>query len=509
MLRKLIELIKQAIRRMTKYTDITDLVDIDEVLISDEMSEAIQQWKLMYKNEASWIDSDVSSMGLPKSICQMLQMMVMCELTVDITPPPITQVNTETGEIEEVPVETKEDSLAEYINNLFKAQLLSKLDTNLEKAMALGGMIIKPYLVKDSIYFDFVLQGDFYPISFDDDGRIIDVAFLDQFISGSDLYTKIERHTFSDNTIVVQNKAFKAKLVDNDDMDEQELGKEIPLTAVSKWADIEPEVTIQDVEKPMYGYYRVPVANNVDMESPLGVSVFSAAADLIKLADIQFSRLDWEYEAGQIAIDVDSTALCTQDTYFKQRLDSGKDRIYRKLDLGNEDTYHAFTPSLRDTSYIQGLNTYLHKIEDACGLARGTLGDVQSDARTATEIKILRQNTYTTITKNQESLEQAFRDAIDGAKVFIELYELHKIEDFDVAINWSDSILTDVDTELAQKRLLVQDGILSKAELRAWYTGEDLDTAKQAIEEMQEESIRLSQELMFNAASEDAGGEEE
>ena len=94
MLRKLIELIREAIRKMTKYSSITDLSDIDEVLISDEMSDAMQKWKLMYKNEAPWIDSEVSSMGLPKSICQMLQMMVMCELTVDITPPPITQINT-------------------------------------------------------------------------------------------------------------------------------------------------------------------------------------------------------------------------------------------------------------------------------------------------------------------------------------------------------------------------------------------------------------------------------
>lgn len=500
MLRKLIELIREAIRKMTKYSSITDLSDIDEVLISDEMSDAIQKWKLMYKNEAPWIDSEVSSMGLPKSICQMLQMMVMCELEVDIAPPSVTHVNEQTGEVQEIKVEASEDSLASYMYNLFDTQLLSRLDINLEKAMALGGMIIKPYLSNDSIYFDFVMQGDFYPISFDDDGRITDIAFLDQFISGSDLYTKVERHTFSNNTVIVQNKAFKAKLVEVDDMNEQELGNEISLTSVSRWKSIEPEVTIENVDKPLYGYYKVPIANNVDMDSPLGVSVFSSAVDLIKLADIQFSRLDWEYEAGQIAIDVDSTALCTQDTYFKQRLDSGKDRIYRKLDLGNEDTYHAFTPSLRDTSYIQGLNTYLHKIEDACGLARGTLGDVQSDARTATEIKILRQNTYTTITKNQESLERTFRDAIDGAAVFVELYDLHQIEDFDVAINWSDSILTDVDTELTQKRLLVQDGILSKAELRAWYTGEDIDTAKEIIAEMQQDAIRISQELMFNTS---------
>ena len=258
----------------------------------------------------------------------------------------------------------------------------------------------------------------------------------------------------------------------------------------------------------MYGYYKVPLSNNVDMESPLGVSVFNAATNLIKLADIQFSRLDWEYEAGQIAIDVDSTALCTQDTYFKQRLDSGRDRIYRKLDLGSEETYHAFTPSLRDSSYIQGLNTYLHKIEDACGLARGTLGDVQSDARTATEIKILRQNTYTTILKNQESLEKALRDAVDGAKLFVQLYNLRPMEDFELVINWSDSILTDTDTELAQKRLLVQDGILSKAELRSWYTGEDLKTAEANIRKMQEEAIQLSQDLMFNTSNEDDEGDE-
>lgn len=484
MLKKLLELIKDALRRMTKYTDLTELSDVDEILISDEMSDAIQKWKLMYKNKAPWINDDVTSIGIPKSICQMLQMMVLSELEV------------------EVPGNEAENSLASYMQDIIDDQLFSELDINLEKAMALGGMVIKPYLSNDSIYFDFVLQGDFYPLAFDDDGRITDIAFLDQFISGSELYTKVERHTFSNNTVSVQNKAFKAKVVDTDDMEEQELGNEIPLTSVPRWEDIEPEVTIESVEKPMYGYYKVPLSNNVDMESPLGVSVFNAATNLIKLADIQFSRLDWEYEAGQIAIDVDSTALCTQDTYFKQRLDSGRDRIYRKLDLGSEETYHAFTPSLRDSSYIQGLNTYLHKIEDACGLARGTLGDVQSDARTATEIKILRQNTYTTILKNQESLEKALRDAVDGAKIFVQLYNLHPMQDFELVINWSDSILTDTDTELAQKRLLVQDGILSKAELRAWYTGEDIKTAESNIRKMQEEAIQLSQDLMFNTSNE-------
>lgn len=45
------------------------------------------------------------------------------------------------------------------------------------------------------------------------------------------------------------------------------------------------------------------------MDSPLGISFFSDAKDLIQKADEQFGRLDWEYEGGQMAIDVDPTAL--------------------------------------------------------------------------------------------------------------------------------------------------------------------------------------------------------
>ena len=45
------------------------------------------------------------------------------------------------------------------------------------------------------------------------------------------------------------------------------------------------------------------------MKSPLGISIFSPATKLIRKADEQFSRLDWEYKGGQLAIDVDPTAV--------------------------------------------------------------------------------------------------------------------------------------------------------------------------------------------------------
>ena len=52
------------------------------------------------------------------------------------------------------------------------------------------------------------------------------------------------------------------------------------------------DTAIKNMEKPLFGCFKVPLANNVDMSSPLGISIFSPAIKMIELADKQFSRLD-------------------------------------------------------------------------------------------------------------------------------------------------------------------------------------------------------------------------
>ena len=69
--------------------------------------------------------------------------------------------------------------------------------------------------------------------------------------------------------------------------------------------------------------------------------------------------------------------------------------------------------------------------------------------------------------------------------VFIDLYGLAPSGEYDTKIDWKDSILTDTDTELEQKLNLQTAGILSKAEVRAWYTGENLATAQAEIDKME------------------------
>lgn len=486
MIRKLLNLLYDALEKMLGYKGMSDITD---GAISDEMSDALELWKDIYKDESPWL-SDVDgvySLGLGKQICQSVQQQVLSEMEASITEP---------GKEDEVDADKNEENdttRATYLNSVYQKRLIKKLPQALEKALALGGMVIKPYISSGDIYLDFSYQGDFYPIAFDDDGNIIDIAFHDSFVSGNFLYTKVERQTFNQDTheITIQNKAFKAQYRDADDDVEQEIGKEIPLSSVPRWASISEEpITISNVDKSLFGYFKVPLANNIDLDSPLGISIFSPAVKMIERADQQFSRLDWEYNGGQLAIDVDPTAVTFSEGYFGKmtNLDNCQNRLYRSLDMGAEDTYKAWAPPLRDANYINGLNIILNKIEDLIGLARGTLSQIESEARTATEIKLLKQRTYITISGIQDALENCLMDVVYAMSIFCDLYELIPAGDYDTNIEWKDSILTDTDTELEQKLNLQNAGILGKAEVRAWYTGESIESAQAEIDKIDKSS---------------------
>lgn len=496
MFKKIVELIKEALRHFVAYNSVTDTVSSPSVfIVSNEMEHALDLWKDMYQDNSPWLNDSkgVYSLGIAKQVCQSLAMQVLAEMDASIvTPGDCTECAKEEAK------NGKPTTRAGFLSSLASKSLYPKLPDVVEKGMALGGVIIKPYFTGQGIFFDFSYQGEFVPLSFDDDGNIIDVAFLDQFIESDKVFTKVERQTFDAvaKTVTVQNKAFVTKNI-NETTDGStqrlQLGTEIPLSSIPRWAGIADEpVVIPNVEKPLYGYYKVPLANNIDFDSPMGISVFSPAVNLIKRADMQFSRLDWEFEGGQMAIDIDRNAISPEKGYYGEeyRQDELRERLYRRLDLGIDDTYNVFAPQLRDANYVNGLNRYLSKIEDAIGLARGTLNDdTPVEARTATEVRILKQRTYTTIVTNQEALQAAIEGAIYAADVYANIYGVAPKGKYSVNIEWQDSVLSDTQEELNQRLQLKNAGVLSDIELRMWYTGEDEKTAEAAVKKIKDAAM--------------------
>lgn len=133
------------------------------------------------------------------------------------------------------------------------------------------------------------------------------------------------------------------------------------------------------------------------------------------------------------------------------------------------------------------MNKLYESVEDLCGLSRGTISDANVDARTATELKINRQRSYATVSDNQKALEHCLRDVIRAMDKFATIYNLAPEGEYDVSFSWDDSIITDTEQQTNERMMLLNAGVVSKAEMREWYFGETKAQAKAAIQAISDE----------------------
>ena len=264
-------------------------------------------------------------------------------------------------------------------------------------------------------------------------------------------------------SIRITQRAFKSTVEDT-------LGREIDLDTVPRWEHLQPEAIVTETEAPLIGWFKVAASNTVDVDSPLGASVYARAADTIRQADLQYSRILWEYEASEMAIDVDPSALRPRKIAGGgMEMPKLNQRLFRAVDIdkGDRDLYEVFAPQIRDSALFVGLNNLLMRIEDQCGLSRGTISDANVEPRTATELKIVRARSYQTITDNQRALEKCLKDVVAAMDRYATIYHLAPEGEYDVSFEWDDSILTDTDQQTQERLMLMNSGIMSKTESRA------------------------------------------
>lgn len=570
--------LKEILQRMIGTRTIEQTLHVAPV-ISSQMEEAIELWSAMYKGEAYWLHEPttgdptrVVSLGLPALIASEKARTALLEMQSEITTPTeeVEQPNPDyqppaEGEFllpteqvsetitEEVPV--SDTTRATYLEEQYK-KLKKQLRKQLEYGIAKGGLVIKPYVIQNtatqekdtqntqtldgqqtapetivqnanaSIEFDFIQADCFYPLAFNASGDITEAAFIQTKADKDTVYRRLEYHKWENSTVKVINKAYKS--TNNQiqgDMTGLDLGQEVSLKDIPEWKDIQPETTIKNVKQPLFAYFKMPEANTIDTASPLGVSGYSRAVSLIKDADMQYSRLLWEYEAGEMAIDVDRDAFMWKtgtgadggdtDRGYSY-LGHSQQRLFRQVDVAEGETFQYYTPTLRDMNYITGLNTILMRIEDVTGLSRGTISDASAEARTATELKILKQRSYQTNADIQQAVETCLKEVIYIMNAYCDLYEIVPEGQYDVSFEWDDSIIVDVDTELSKRITLMQNGLASKVETRMWYFGETERQAREALEEIEQESLQSAQDnimmqqamgQMFEGEEQSGGGE--
>lgn len=421
--------------------------------VSFEMEAAMNLWLKIFTNNAPWLNEEVRSLQLGASIAEEFARLTTLEMKSEIT-----------GSVR-----------ADFINEYYQ-KVLEDLKSHLALYNAVGGGYLKPFVKNNRFYIDYVAQTDCKPLQFDSAGNITSMIFSSQITKGDKRYTRLEVHTLEDTNYTIENKAYVTESY-NSSM----LGREISLFEVSEWADLEPRTVIENIEKPLFAYYKVPLTNNIDAKTCLGVSVYNKAIDSIRKADVQASRLDYEYESAERSIYADIDALRNQEG--KER----RSKIVKKLNTGEDGFYKEFSPQLRDEGFIRGENKIKQEIEFQCNLAYGTISDPNTVDKTATEINASKQRSYASVSQMQNSLEKALKHLVYILDVYCDLYELAPAGEYEVSAEWDDSIIVDTESE---QRIRLQEtnlGLGSKLDYLMWRYGLTEEQAQEKLDRIKQE----------------------
>lgn len=388
--------------------------------VSQKMEQNIGLWYAMYINNPPWADDRVRPLGLPAAIARELARPTLVELNVDITG------------------SERADFMADVFHHAQRHML-----RNVEMGLALGGIAFKPYMDGEALAVDATGTTGFQPTEFDQDGHCVGGVFKSDPVQvDGRYYVKLESHGFEGDVYVIRNKAY-------DSDSRGSVKNPVPLASVPEWAALQDEVRITGLSGPLFAYFRVPNANNIDTASEVGVSVYGGStAELIKQADEQWALLRWEYTSGKRKIYMDGTEV--QARQFDRDL-------FEVTTFSKEGLFEVFSPAFRDSPIYDGLQNILRQIEFGVGMAYGTISDPNSVEKTATEIRNSKQRMYVTIDSIQRELECVFDMLLYAIDAYASLYNLAPRGEYEVAYDWGDSILNDAETKQAELQDMRED----------------------------------------------------
>lgn len=415
---------------------------------SSQTAQAVELWSKMYKGKAPWNVGDVYSAEIPASIASEAAKLVTIEF----------KSNIEGSELLDAAYQDVIKSLRKYT----------------EYGLAKGSLIIKPIVSGDGIRTQFIQADRFFPIAFDGSGEMTKCVLAAQIRQGKTVYTLLEIHSMGDGVLTVENRAFKSS-------SDGVLGSRVSLSEVAQWAELAEQTSFSGIDRLPFGLFKCPAANNIDSDSPLGVSVYSRAAELIREADKRYSQICWEYESKEAAIHVAESMLKYDKEQDKFNYPQGRARLYRAFDISSGATekplIETYSPEIRSAALFEGYNNQLRMIEFACSLAYGTISDPNNVDKTATEIKASKQRSYTLISDCQTAMQNALEGWAKGAFFWLKIYGLEQNSSYKMNFEWGDSILADPESERKQDIQDVSMGIMRPEEYRAKWYGESLDEA--------------------------------
>lgn len=441
---------------------------------------------------------DLERMDTAKAICAEMAGLVWSEQC---------EVHVSSGEGEHQPLE-------EFVHDvLTKNGFWTKMQEHIEQVLALGGGAIKAWyeerrdsqgnIIPDSgrIRLGFCMADQFIPTAWDN-AKVTDGVFISREAKDGYYFTRLEWHKWDGLTYYISNEVFRTEYTpaQQSSVESQDiLGFRYPLDEVYPFLNAQTE--LQGLTTSLFSYYRTAIANNIDDNSPLGVSIYANALSTLKALDICYDSFIREFRLGKKRIIVPAQCISTvvdPATGQLRRFFDATNEAYEALATDNPDALRIQDNSveLRVDEHEQAINAFLSTLCLQLGFSAGTFTfDKASGLKTATEVISENSKTYKTIKAQQLQVKMAVAQIVDAIIQIAELYDLKwdgksirqlAAGGWETKVVFDDSILQDRQTNINEGILLTSNGLMSKKRFlteKLGYTEEEAIAELKAIAE--------------------------
>ncbi len=355
-------------------------------------------------------------------------------------------------------------SAKERINAVLAANEFEKRGNQLvELAFALGTAAFVEYLDGADVKIDYIRAGMIYPLSWDN-GRIKECAFGSLRVREKKVQVYLNIHRLLENgNYLIENHLFdySGKKLQEIDLPKGVLAEVQTGSSVPRFQILTPNI-----------------ANNIDFDSPMGISVYHNAQDQLESTDLVYDSYCNEFRLGKKRITVPLTMAqlaMEEDGTATPVFDDNDTEFYAVPNQGDQKI-QEHNMELRADAHEAGLQTMLNLVSWKTGSGGKRYVFRDGQVKTATEVISDDSDLYRNLKKHEKSLETVLVGMVAAIADMMKLGVVHATVAFD------DSIITDTDAEKTMFLQEIREGVRKKWEYRVKFYGEDEATAKAMIE---------------------------
>lgn len=484
--------------RMGLIRGIKKLDDKKDVNISEVMYQHIDIWKALYMGYyKDWHDIQYHTVeGMKKRRMRSLHM------------PKVAAEEMATLVFNErCSINISDKGLSEEVETILDENGFTKnFQIYLEYMFGLSGMVIKGHVEDDEIKLSYVKADSFLPTGWTNK-KVTEGIFINETVKGDKKYTHLEWHFWEGSTYFIRNELYESTGHTED------LGIKVNIKTL--YPDLEEEVPLEGLERSLFVYFKPNTANNIDLDSPLGVSIFANALDTIHALDVAFDSFEREFRLGKKRILVPHTAIKTvtdTDTGAQLRYFDASDEVYQAFKFENEDgdNFKDLSVELRVDEHIAAINSLLNLFSMQIGFSAGSFSFDGQSMKTATEVVSENSKTFRAKQSHEIIIEEGLKELVE---IIVDLAEAYKLfsrpaKEFETTVTFDDSIAEDKLGDLNYWTQLVSNKLTTKKRAIMKVLGLTEDEATQELLEIAEEDKQGTPEMIdFFGADSTPGGE--